>query len=274
MLDNIRGVLIKLQSNVLGNVFHISQLNEIHVGQNEVVRVVRDGVNLNNGNDALPPLYPMMDAVVYIPGLEIIVLKMASFGPPMHHGQKISSRLAILYDSKPSWFRSIKVKLGCDIYSSNDMALSFGNVVTVRRGGCSFQEKVEFAQLAGAIGVIVLSNNKKPMSMTLSKVDEHGLDPIKIPVMFAPKKESELLTQHIPLISDIRIIAVESDIIEGVNPERINIWGKSVLNFELVQRSKERNDREAIHDDFKSGVLQKGGLLMCLRYCFVFQTCC
>lgn len=152
------------------------------------------------GNDGYPALMSMflwtpygsfapltLDLLeIYTPGSVSGKYKarVAVFGPPIQN-PPIYSDLVLMKDTN---------SVGNDIYDGCDAAINPAEIVNkiavVRRGTCSFSQKVYNAQLAGAAGVIVVNNIAgEPQEMGIGINSEL----ITIPVIMISKSDGDAL---------------------------------------------------------------------------------
>ncbi|WNJ19183.1 T9SS-dependent M36 family metallopeptidase [Pontibacter sp. G13] len=124
-----------------------------------------DGSGFNNANFATPPdgSNPRMQMYIWTNSTGSGPLRVntpsmlagfynaaaASFGPPLPT-TPLTGDLALVQDINGT-------TEGCD--SITNQSSLVGKIAVIDRGGCSFVEKVEAAQAAGAIAVIVINNN-------------------------------------------------------------------------------------------------------------------
>lgn len=148
---------------------------------------------------------------------------MASFGPIIDLPKSVTLKLIQAENSKLSH--------GCDI---EDFKLSFGKLVMVKRGNCTFVEKSILAEQAGAIGLIVGNTQDKAFLMTNSHDDEG--DYIRIPIMMMARSAA---------LRFVKVIVKEKNVL--VNPlgvydrpnQVISIYGKEVVNLKIVESEKD-----------------------------------
>lgn len=152
------------------------------------------------GNDGYPALMSMflwtpygsfapltLDLLeIYTPGSVSGKYKarVAVFGPPIQN-PPIYSDLVLMKDTN---------SIGNDIYDGCDAAINpteiVNKIAVVRRGTCSFSQKVYNAQLAGAAGVIVVNNIAgDPQEMGIGVNSEL----ITIPVIMISKSDGDAL---------------------------------------------------------------------------------
>lgn len=131
----------------------------------EVMAEAQDGSGTNNANFASPPdgQNPRMQMFVWNVGSSTLLLRvnqpssiakqyagvMAGFGPKLTLNP-INGNLVLVDDG------SANPSLGCqDLVNTTDVN---GQIALIDRGSCTFLEKVQFAQNAGAKAVIVINN--------------------------------------------------------------------------------------------------------------------
>lgn len=135
------------------------------LGQDQVFAQAQDGSGTNNANFGTPPdgMSPSMQMYLWtesnVPDLLTInapaglsgayTCSTAGFGPPVPTTPITEDIILVLDDGATT-------NLGCGVIS-NGAALS-GKIALVRRGGCTFSEKVIACQNLGALAVIVMNN--------------------------------------------------------------------------------------------------------------------
>lgn len=152
--------------------FQVTNYTGLGTGNDFVVADAQDGDGLNNANFGTPPdgFSPRMQMFLWSPpgppsnpltinspsdiagsyfGLE------AAFGPALTN-TPITADLALVTDNN-SQTTSSDPHNACDpIINGSDLN---GKIAVIRRGECSFVDKIEAAQNEGAIAVIMINNN-------------------------------------------------------------------------------------------------------------------
>ncbi|ETW09503.1 hypothetical protein H310_00071 [Aphanomyces invadans] len=83
-----------------------------------------------------------------------------------------------------------------------------GAIALVERGGCTFPEKIERLQQAGAIAVIVANNDvANPTSAFVMSVDQMAVDHIAIPAVMLPYAVAQHVSTHSP--ENVGIVCLE-----------------------------------------------------------------
>lgn len=122
----------------------------------------------------------------------------ALFGPAILPGQYLSGRLVPLLASTHEIALGLDgVGLGCDLsdYQKSQTDV-LGNIVLVRRGDCTFQQKAEAAELAGAIACVVVGTGLGSEYKTITMDFIGGIaGPSGVGVLTAmvPEKEAMVL---------------------------------------------------------------------------------
>jgi extracellular elastinolytic metalloproteinase len=135
------------------------------LGQDQVFAQAQDGSGTNNANFGTPPdgMSPSMQMYLWtdsnVPDLLTINApamlsgpyncSTAGFGPPVPTTPITEDIILVLDDGATTNF-------GCGLIS-NGAALT-GKIALVRRGNCTFAEKVEACEALGAVAVIVMNN--------------------------------------------------------------------------------------------------------------------
>lgn len=153
------------------------QFNNYGNGGNEgdhVMAESRDGGGTNNANFATPPdgFNPRMQMYLWSSGGTVSLFSV--FSPTTLEGSYISSGLAGFGPALPEEGVTGELVLvadnngeetdGCStIVNASEVA---GKIAVLRRGGCTFVEKVQNAQNAGAVAVVVVNNTSgNPIEM-------------------------------------------------------------------------------------------------------------
>ena len=165
-------------------------------GSDEVMAEAQDGSGTNNANFATPPdgQNPRMQMFVWNVSTTSFLLRvtspssisraytsvLAGFGPKLTT-KPITGNIILVDDG------SANPTLGCQaLINSSDLS---GQIALVDRGSCSFLEKVQFAQNAGAKAVIVI-NNTTGNIITMGGTGGTG---ITIPSIMISKANGDLI---------------------------------------------------------------------------------
>ncbi|EQC33329.1 hypothetical protein, variant [Saprolegnia diclina VS20] len=101
-----------------------------------------------------------------------------------------------------------------------------GSIVLVERGGCTFPEKIERAQSAGAIAVLVGNNDAaNPDAAFVMSVDQLSADHITIPSVMLPYNVSQALQAASP--DSIGIVCLEGEaagVLLAASSTSISLW--------------------------------------------------
>jgi extracellular elastinolytic metalloproteinase len=159
----------------------------------------QDGSGMNNANFSTPPdgSNPRMQMYLWTPSANNFLLEIespssiagfynastASFGPSVDVNP-VSGIFVLVNDGIGD------VNDGCEsIMNASSLA---GNIVVINRGTCTFVEKVEQAEQAGAIGVVIINNvSGNPISMGGSSFN------ISIPSIMISQEDGLLLIEAI-----------------------------------------------------------------------------
>lgn len=133
---------------------------------------------------------------------------------------------------------------GCSEFSNS--AAMAGNIAVIRRGGCSFTQKIINAQNAGAIGVIVVNTNGETLDMTgtpasqitipsgsIGNNDIGGLDLIDI---MQNNTGTYNVSMGSELVSNVRL-TVNNTSIAGVYPVGVSSFGSDDSDLQLIPAS-------------------------------------
>ena len=153
----------------------------------------QDMSGLNNANMATPPdgLPPRMQMYLWagenvgaleIEGLGSFDFGSAQFGPG---GFDISGQLAFVDDGQE------QTTDGCT--PPVNAAQLQGKIAVIDQGNCNFVYKVAFAQQAGAIGVLVLSNDPSRGNVDMARGNDNDYPDVHIPAMYLSTATSAAL---------------------------------------------------------------------------------
>lgn len=145
-----------------------SALRFISADQSAVEQVDEDGFPSNRSRDVplrftinAPPTLQVQPAASE--PIDVVVVSFAaSFGGDAFFQSKFTSGIGPGIGSQVVSIASNAI--GCQIYSSQETELAKDSVLLVRRGSCTFIEKLAFAKRAGARGVVVISDSDTPIN--------------------------------------------------------------------------------------------------------------
>lgn len=162
-------------------------------GEDSIWAHGQDMSGLNNANMATPPdgLPPRMQMYLWsgenvgaleIEGLGSFDFGSAQFGPG---GFDISGQLVFVDDGEE------QPTDGCSLpVNSSELQ---GKIAVIDQGNCNFVFKVAFAQNAGAIGVLVLSNDPSRGNVDMSRGNDNDYPDVHIPAMYLSTATSAAL---------------------------------------------------------------------------------
>jgi hypothetical protein len=116
--------------------------------------------------------------------------KEAAFTPTLRGTGPVAGQLVLADDGEPTVDRDDATRSDACQDLENGVAVS-GRIVLVRRGGCDFQDKVERAEAAGAVAVVVYSNAGAPITMSGER------DSVGIPAVMISETDGESLATRL-----------------------------------------------------------------------------
>jgi len=78
----------------------------------------------------------------------------------------------------------------------NDLAIA-GSIALIERGGCSFVTKSLFAQESGALGALIMDNNRAEDTFFLRMIDDTTKRQVQIPAMFLQYRDGHMILDSI-----------------------------------------------------------------------------
>jgi hypothetical protein len=185
--------------------------------------------------------------------------QMANIGIALSHTANLEGDMVIR--SSASNIASVEdVDYGCDL---SDPQKYFGKFLVVRHGLCEFRVKAFWAQEAGALGLLVLSNKETPISMKQSSAlwginIEDGIDMTSIPCFFFSKSASNQIIKE----------ANSSVVLNGpLTTSYLFYQGSKIAN--LIVKA-ERNSQNHI---LRKGYLYPAQSFKCMGKC-MGRICC
>ncbi|TPX71850.1 hypothetical protein SpCBS45565_g00845 [Spizellomyces sp. 'palustris'] len=301
--DHFAGLQFQVERDPTGAGYRVTKMNGMDVQPTDTIKVPQQGISFLTGPAKGDPLQPSQshDTGISHQGARLeahlhddnggflqrdIMLAIAQFGPQMVPGEVINTSLVVLENE-------VNVEYGCHPFSPEDSRVIQGRLVFVRRGGCLFAEKAIWAELAGAIGVVVM-NQIDPFIFPMASGAEQGLDGpglsngvdiISIPAYMVSGRDGALLvreaSKHGPV--QVRLRALDGIEAIGAVDMQIQFAGRPVLNVMVVQEVREgHTSREMKGPPWRrwgtrgSGLLDPGTGFGCLIGCgrAATQTCC
>ena len=180
----------------------------------------------------------------------------ASFGPLVHVISKVNLRMQ----------RKSNGKLATGCYPGEYKNV-LGKFVMIKRGDCTFAEKAHYAEIAGAIGIIV-GNTQDRMFLMTNLPDDLG-DYVKIPVMIMSLSNALKVSKIV--ISEERIRIKPMGIHKRDTPN-ISIYGKMLSNLKIIERVEHVTTKR--YNWRGLSVLDQGSGLHCLYRCVLDRKKC
>ena len=89
----------------------------------------------------------------------------------------------------------------------NSLLYILGNMVLIKRGGCSFMEKSYNAQNHGAVGAIIYNNDENDIDSNIDMVNDESGRQIDIPVLWLVGRNGHMMVDS---MLDVSIILTMS----------------------------------------------------------------
>ncbi|KAJ3273781.1 ER degradation-enhancing alpha-mannosidase-like protein 1 [Terramyces sp. JEL0728] len=237
LIDQLRGALMTVKYDRHEKAYVVTAINHIKLQSGgKVYTSLRAlaGTEYSPSNQYLSAILKLkqknrITSVYALPG---------AIGPLLYHGLTLTGNLVFLTKMKP--ISSVNgLESGCLSYTLEQRVLLKHSMVVVRRGDCNFVQKVENAYLAGATGVLVLSETPfismtRP-NMLYGEGMVNRVDTIPIPSFFLDDKESKKFLKA--KVDRVFIKIVDK---EAVHPTRklndqVSYFGSSIKNVVIGQ---------------------------------------
>jgi PA domain len=257
-LESAEGVVLTVVAQEDYGYQAIEINNEHSVGPEQVIRIWDDSLQsllpkdrrLSTKKEA-PATTSRKHAILTLPSLHELVLWAADYGPLLD--QNLLYRVDVVGILQQTESRRRKtpwawddVVTGCDPLNKR----YDGQVVVIRRGECSFGAKSLNVQLAGAVGMIVVSTSSIPVTMTNPDKDApgfvDGIDIIQGAGFFADQESSVGLMMSLwahkgHLTATIQLLDNDLLLEKEHADFRLLFNKKPILNLEIMQRRKKRH---------------------------------
>ncbi|KAJ3159519.1 alpha mannosidase-like protein [Geranomyces michiganensis] len=260
-VDHLAGVTLVLAED--GEAYRVKALNEVALSSADTITVPARGIAFLGTSDGKSPEFEASPLIrLVVDGLDPIQLALATYGPALALGEQISARLVTVPENR----EKTGVALGCSPHPIGMAAdVIEGNLLLLGRGGCQFSEKTAWAELAGAIGVVIVNNEDSLFPMAIG--ENEAIDSASIPSAMVSEWEGRLLVQmlkksatgslNIKLLGPDEISQPDGDgVMAGVTGEvldtRVQFNGMPISNIQVVfnRTVKQRQrDRAALRED-------------------------
>ena len=99
------------------------------------------------------------------------------------------------------------IDVGNCIFSTflNETLNYLGNMVLIKRGGCSFMEKSYNAQNHGAVGAIIYNNDENDIDSNIDMVNDESGRQIDIPVLWLVGRNGHMMVDSMLDVSQTRV---------------------------------------------------------------------
>ena len=177
------------------------------------------------------------------------------------------------------------LQLGCDPYSFQTSADVSGRIVLVLRGGCTFLQKAEVAESAGAValGIVTLNDELIPM-VASSEMDLIGIPVFSVTLGTGSRIINQVLNSHSRYTQGILqglndkdswLMSDSDDVETGFYRKSImNLYysGKPLKNLIIIDEEKFElyplSQNTITKMDFKgASLIRHGQDLLCLLFC-------
>ncbi|KAI8586342.1 glycoside hydrolase [Geranomyces variabilis] len=284
-LDHLAGVTLGIADE--GATYRVKTVNEVALSDTEMITVPARGIAFlgsTDGNSAVFEASPLIRLVVE--GLDkSLPLALATYGPALASGERIDAWMVTPLASQNERAKS-GIALGCAPHPV-DMAANIieGNLLLLSRGGCSFSEKTEWAELAGAIGIVV-ANNEGSGIFPMAPGENVTVDTASIPSAMVSAREGAMLVQRLRKSASGRLnvqllgpdevgdAGGEGGVVAAITGEaldtRVQFAGRQISNIRVI-RSWRRRGEGGIggRRDTRGGrsLLEPGRGFWCMRFC-------
>lgn len=112
-----------------------------------------------------------------------------------------------------------------------------GRIALVRRGGCTFEVKVRNAQNAGAVAVVVYSNQGEPLLMSGTR------GAVSIPAVMISREDGERILARLVAGDSVELtldkslfltVRDEGNVIQGFSARGPNLWAEDILKPDVI----------------------------------------
>ncbi|KAJ3258378.1 ER degradation-enhancing alpha-mannosidase-like protein 1 [Boothiomyces macroporosus] len=237
LIDQLRGasMTVKYDSKKLGYV--VTALNQINLQSGGKVYT---SLRALSGTDYIPS-NQYLSAIFKLKQKSKIISVYAVpsvIGPLLHHGLTITGKLVSITNTKS--ISSVNdIDSGCKPYTNAQQSVIAGSFVIVKRGDCNFVQKIENAYLAGAKGVLVLSQTP---FISMTRPNQlygdgmvNGVDTIPIPSFFLDDKETKRFLKC--SLDKIYIKIVDKEVLHPHKKlyDQVSYFGSSIKNVVIGQ---------------------------------------
>lgn len=295
MVDHFAGLTLQLAADAGRGGFRILKVNGQEIGITGIVTVPRRGVAFLSGDahdnqsdyatqHRIVRLTddPRATSVKHVK-FEVTAA-LADYGPELIPGERIDGVLVGFYGEE-------LLQAGCHPYTAEQKRKVQGNFVLVRRGGCMFVEKTEWAESAGAIGIIVVNSDDAIFSMapalddgTESTGRSGGVDTLMIPSLMVSAVDGTVLERELEENERLNIRLYATDFTEPVGTGmQMHFGGQPITNVVLLDSQDRTRRMQTVEGKpFRrwgsrgKSIYDVGSSFWCLRHCSKDgkTTCC
>ncbi|KAJ3180502.1 alpha mannosidase-like protein [Geranomyces variabilis] len=285
LLSHLAGVTLGIADE--GPTYRVKTVNEIVLSATDTITVPARGVAFlvsADGDSAEFEASPLIRLVVE--GLDKeLPLALATYGPALASGERIDARI-VSPPAAQSERSKAGIALGCTPHPV-DVAASLieGNMLLLSRGGCSFSEKTAWAEIAGAIGVVI-ANNQGSGIFPMAPGENVTVDTASIPSAMVSAREGAMLVQllrksasgslKVQLLGpdEVGDAGGEGGVVAAVTGEvldtRVQFGGRHVSNIRVIRSWRRKGEGGmAGRRDTRGGrsLLEPGRGFWCMRFC-------
>ncbi|KAI8819640.1 alpha-mannosidase [Fimicolochytrium jonesii] len=239
-VDHLAGLRFHIAASD-GQAFQVLRINDIELREGETLTVVKTGMSFLEPDAASkpfpppPPLSPM--AALAIKEKGVVNVAIAEYGPALWPNEHVTGQMISL--------STTKIPEGCDPYTPVEADRVRGKILLVQRGGCTFSEKTEWAQFAGAIALVVVNDQEHTfLNMAYSETSTGDLalvDNVSIPSVMVSGAHGAYLREELQKapegLLDAQLIGVDIDFEGATKRSDINLQyaGHSIKNVIVVE---------------------------------------
>ena len=218
ILNTLKDVQITLERNPVDQFYMISSINNIDIQENQFVKVQKSGIlwllsektpSKKDESTLLSEFESVLAELTIQDGKNKVSssfsASVAIFGAALLPSQVLSAPLIPLFvnslDYKESNSSSVySISYGCsaeDYVHVYNTGLIQGRIIMIDRGHCSFYEKVQLAEIFGAIGVVVIASDFDDEGKTIvMSFEQDSLDEIGIIAIMVSLRDSKTILQE------------------------------------------------------------------------------
>ncbi|KAI8920156.1 glycoside hydrolase family 47 protein [Powellomyces hirtus] len=267
--NHLAGVILQIIADEED--FRVTAIDDMELSPDESITVPKQGVSFLGSTDdpsnAVADSFASPLAQLIIAGMKPIPVAVAAYGPVLGAGEQIDGM--VLSTDRTS------LPTGCHPYTPDESSRIEGKFLLVSRGGCSFSEKSEWAEIAGSIGLIVANNEGSsifPMAPTGEQVDTFSIPSIMVSANEGSTIHKELGKGN----GQLPIVLKGPDTDRVLEETQIQFGGRPIKNIHVVKlwRKKGEGGMNGRRDTRGRSLIDIGTGFWGLRHCGVTRTKC